>query len=433
MRQTVIDGVGALVKSAADMLSRRLDWKSWSRGSVRRRAQSRFQKRLLRTLKILLPHVGLTLLLLTYIGVGALIFQWLEGSKELERRREKLLDVMRIYRLIFNETNVMCNEDTRLNSSQVERRLHPLLNILSRTHEYDERFTEEDQMWTDDESELSAKWTWSAAVLYALTVITTTGYDHVTPSTNAGRLFTVFFGLLGIPLMFITAADIGKFLSEMVTRSYSKLLQFGRWIGEKCAACREKFRKSKDDDSLEEGKCRANGDVQKDTKSLGDDDLLDEEQRVELPILSYFGLILGNVIYLCMIVFYVIVGLAVITMCVDLASSQLKVFFTKLHYFGRKFRGARGAFANMSDDIREAMKIIAALKKTRPSKERITLEDLKRFLEVQEQILHQPFVPSNVGIFRWIEDEEKSSQAGRTSSMAQASLKHTNSEPMLYM
>lgn len=39
--------------------------------------------------------------------------------------------------------------------------------------------------------------------------------------------------------------------------------------------------------------------------------------------------------------------------------------FTKLHYFGRKIRGARRGFANMSDDIREAMRIIAALKKTR--------------------------------------------------------------------
>jgi hypothetical protein len=120
------------------------------------------------------------------------------------------------------------------------------------------------------------------------------GYDHVTPSTNAGRLFTVFFGLLGIPLMFITAADIGKFLSEMVTRSYSKLLQFCKWMREQCAACRDKLRRTpKDDESLEEGKGRANGDVQKDLGSLGDEDLLGEEQRVELPILSYFGLILG--------------------------------------------------------------------------------------------------------------------------------------------
>lgn len=66
-----------------------------------------------------------------------------------------------------------------------------------------------------------------------------------------------------------------------------------------------------------------------------------------------------------LIVFYVIIGLAVITASLDLCSATLKRTFTKLHYFGRKIRGARKGFANMSDDIREAMKIIAALKKTR--------------------------------------------------------------------
>lgn len=48
------------------------------------------------------------------------------------------------------------------------------------------------------------RWTFAASSLYALTVITSTGYDHLTPSTDAGRIFTVFYGLLGIPLMFIT-------------------------------------------------------------------------------------------------------------------------------------------------------------------------------------------------------------------------------------
>ncbi|VDO04626.1 unnamed protein product [Haemonchus placei] len=105
-----------------------------------------------------------------------------------------------------------------------------------------------------------------------------------------------------------------------------------------------------------------------------------------------------------MVVVYVIIGLAVITASLDLCSSTLKRTFTKLHYFGRKIRGARRGFANMSDDIREAMRIIAALKKTRPSKDRITLDDLKRFLEVQEHLLRQPYVPCNVHMMRWIED-----------------------------
>ncbi|VDO24042.1 unnamed protein product [Haemonchus placei] len=55
-------------------------------------------------------------------------------------------------------------------------------------------------------------------------------YDHVTPTTDPGRIFTVFFGLIGIPLMFITAADIGKFLSEIVIRTYAKLLQFWHFV-----------------------------------------------------------------------------------------------------------------------------------------------------------------------------------------------------------
>jgi hypothetical protein len=80
------------------------------------------------------------------------------------------------------------------------------LRVLSRTHEFDDRFTPEAQMWTDSEAELHTKWTFAAASLYALTVITSTGYDHLTPSTDAGRIFTVFYGLLGIPLMFITVS-----------------------------------------------------------------------------------------------------------------------------------------------------------------------------------------------------------------------------------
>uniref|UniRef100_A0A8L8K9P4 Ion_trans_2 domain-containing protein n=1 Tax=Heligmosomoides polygyrus TaxID=6339 RepID=A0A8L8K9P4_HELPZ len=275
--------------------------------------------------------------------------------------------------------------------------------------------------------------------LYALTVITSTGYDHVTPTTDPGRIFTVFFGLIGIPLMFITAADIGKFLSEIVIRSYAKLLQFWHFVASIVELLRTNMFDGDVDsvDSLQLKKKRRESDEE---TSEDDDD------RLQLPIASYFALIigyccigsllfntfekgpiwsfihglffsfntittigLGNIyvkshFYLALVVVYVIIGLAVITASLDLCSSTLKRTFTKLHYFGRKIRGARRGFANMSDDIREAMRIIAALKKTRPSKDRITLEDLKRFLEVQEHLLRQPYVPYNVHMMRWIED-----------------------------
>lgn len=53
--------------------------------------------------------------------------------------------------------------------------MRPLLSILSRTQEYDDRLTMEAQMWSDNIEALPKKWTFAAATLYALTVITCCG------------------------------------------------------------------------------------------------------------------------------------------------------------------------------------------------------------------------------------------------------------------
>ncbi len=58
---------------------------------------------------------------------------------------------------------------------QVNDSLRPLLQKLSEMHEWDERFMQEDQLWNPLISEMQTRWTFPAAVLYALTVITTTG------------------------------------------------------------------------------------------------------------------------------------------------------------------------------------------------------------------------------------------------------------------
>lgn len=52
----------------------------------------------------------------------------------------------------------------------------------------------------------------------ALKIASFTGYGEVGVYTPSGQLFAVGFALVGIPLMFITAADIGKFLSESLMK-----------------------------------------------------------------------------------------------------------------------------------------------------------------------------------------------------------------------
>lgn len=62
------------------------------------------------------------------------------------------------------------------------------------------------------------------------------------PATSAGKIFSVAFALIGIPLMFITAADIGKFLSEMVILIFRKWHQFANFISKRfCSRLHEKI------------------------------------------------------------------------------------------------------------------------------------------------------------------------------------------------
>lgn len=87
----------------------------------------------------------------------------------------------------------------------------------------------------DDLGNMHNKWTFPTALLYVLTVLTTCGrpfstfsvqtlflgYGEVSVDTDVGKVFAVVFALVGIPLMFITAADIGKFLSETLLKFVS--------------------------------------------------------------------------------------------------------------------------------------------------------------------------------------------------------------------
>lgn len=72
------------------------------------------------------------------------------------------------------------------------------------------------------------KWTFPTALLYVLTVLTTCGYGEVSVDTDFGKIFSVIFALIGIPLMFITAADIGKFLSETLLKFVNQWAIFKR-------------------------------------------------------------------------------------------------------------------------------------------------------------------------------------------------------------
>ena len=60
--------------------------------------------------------------------------------------------------------------------------------------------------------------------MYSMTVFTTIGYGNLTPSTDLGKVVTMLYALVGIPLMFIYMANIGTVLASSFKFLYSKVL-----------------------------------------------------------------------------------------------------------------------------------------------------------------------------------------------------------------
>ncbi|XP_055341421.1 uncharacterized protein LOC129590292 [Paramacrobiotus metropolitanus] len=66
------------------------------------------------------------------------------------------------------------------------------------------------------------KWTFSSSFLYALSVITTIGYGHVTPKTQAGKVVTVLYAV-GNSIMLMFLSNIGNLLAKVFIGLFSHM------------------------------------------------------------------------------------------------------------------------------------------------------------------------------------------------------------------
>ncbi|KAL3880760.1 hypothetical protein ACJMK2_032975 [Sinanodonta woodiana] len=178
--------------------------------------ESRFRKGLKvfahgakRFVTFLFSHVGLTCLVVAYTILGGFIFMALESPYEIYQRELTVTNQKVYLEQILNMVENTTMIDLQYNKLAWTGEMD---HLLRRFQKEVYKFTNE-RNWDGRTGDEELQWSFAGALLYSVTVITTIGYGHIAPKTDWGRVLTIMYAILGIPLTLLCLQNIGNFLA----------------------------------------------------------------------------------------------------------------------------------------------------------------------------------------------------------------------------
>ncbi|XP_035709141.1 potassium channel subfamily K member 18-like [Folsomia candida] len=163
----------------------------------------------------LFSHIGLCILIVGYTIAGALMFEKLEktyemkliGNRTANFKKLRLHYVSELWN-ITEQFNVLYEMNW---TSAVEKELR----------EFESRVvaTANTAGYSDVKDDLH--WTFSGALLYSVSIITTIGYGNTAPRTAWGKILTMFYAVIGVPLMLLWLSNIGTLMANTFKFAYS--------------------------------------------------------------------------------------------------------------------------------------------------------------------------------------------------------------------
>ncbi|XP_053951425.1 uncharacterized protein LOC128858891 [Anastrepha ludens] len=80
------------------------------------------------------------------------------------------------------------------------------------------------RQWQLQQQQQQFEWNFATSFLYSLTVVTTVGYGTITPRTTLGRMVTIAYATIGIPLTLVYLSSIGSILAKLASGFCERLL-----------------------------------------------------------------------------------------------------------------------------------------------------------------------------------------------------------------